>query len=83
MKKDSKEFDNWWCKSCEKEIPKAELVDHLKEHGITTDNGTRSMISHADGQDFFDWTFEWDIGGVKFIQHTRTLRRGADKRAWA
>lgn len=77
-----KEFDNWRCESCDKNMPKSELVGHLKEHGITTASGTRSMLSHADGRDFFEWRFEWDIGGLKFFQHTRSLRRGADKRAW-
>ena len=80
MSETKKEFNNWHCETCQKSMTQSELPEHLtKEHGITDDSGKRSMLSHVDGRDFYDWTYQWTIGGMKFVQHTRSLRRGADK----
>lgn len=63
-----------------------EMMKRLKEaHGIDTKStkGTRKMIYHIDGDTWFSYTYEWEINGMKFGQHTRCNRRGSNLHQWS
>ena len=79
----TKESNIWHCNECNVDIEHADFPAHLKEkHGITDAKGKRSMVMHADGADFYSWTWEWEIGGKKFVQNTVNKRRGMDAAMW-
>jgi hypothetical protein len=64
----------------------AAFLKRLKEvHGIdpATTKGQRSTRMHMDGDTWFSYEWEWTIGGKKFHQSTRQLRRGMDREIWA
>lgn len=68
------------------EYPHAEFMKRLKEvHGIDpkTTKGTKKMLMHMDGDTWFAWDYEWEIGGKKFTQHTRTNRTGENLHIWS
>jgi hypothetical protein len=68
------------------EFSHADFLKRLKEvHGIdpATTKGTRRMVMHMDGDTWFSYVWEWEIGGKKFTQATRQLRRGLDRQIWA
>ena len=70
----------------DQEFEHADFMKRLKEaHGIdpATTKGTKKMLSRIDGDTWFSWTYEWEIAGKKFTQHTRDLRRGMDREVWA
>lgn len=79
---------NYWLDETEpeKRFDHADFMKRLKEvHGIdpTTTKGTRRMNMHIDGEDFFSYVWDWEIGGKKFTQCTRQLRTGMNKHIWA
>lgn len=47
-----------------------EFPDHLKNHNIQETKGTRTMLTHMDAKDWFSSSYEWIIGGFKFVQYT-------------
>lgn len=74
------EFNYFICPECDPEsitkLTPEEFRKHLKEfHEITSKNGTRIMVKHADAMDWFGYQYEWEIGGKKFTQHIRQARR--------
>jgi hypothetical protein len=85
-KKDERRYGSFWtCPNCEghPEIPQNHFVNHLKEkHGITDAKGKRSMISHLDGDTWFAWNYEWEIGGLKFFQSTCDKRSPESAAMW-
>lgn len=63
----------------------AEMMKRLKEvHGIdpATTKGKKQMVWHIDGTTWFDWRWDWEIGGKTFQQSTRTMRSGEDAAYW-
>ena len=81
------EYNLCRCQTCadSKDMGFEDFLKHLESvHGIKRGtSGTRSMIMHADGRDFSDWTYQWEIGDVKFIQTTRTMRAKDDMMRYA
>lgn len=78
---------NVWCDPSApgQEFTHADFMKRLKEiHGIdpATTKGQRRMLSHVDGDTWFSWSYEWEIAGKKFTQHTRDLRTGMDREIW-
>jgi hypothetical protein len=76
VKTEQRKFGTFWkCLSC-KDEPEFEhdgMMKHLKEtHGIDpkTTKGTKKMLMHMDGDTWFSWDYEWEIGDVKAHQHT-------------
>ena len=70
----------------DQEFDIADFMKRLKEvHGIdpATTKGTRIMLSHIDVDIWFSWSYEWELAGKKFTQHTRDLRTGMDREMWA
>jgi hypothetical protein len=70
----------------DQEFEHAAFMKHLKEvHGIDskTTKGTRRTLSHCDGDTWFSWSYEWEIGGKKFTQHTCYLRTGDNLAMWS
>jgi hypothetical protein len=70
-------FNVWCCEECDglKPMEQTEFQAHLiNVHRIIETDGTRSMRMHLDGTDFYEWVWDWEIGGKKFTQHTRSLR---------
>ena len=62
----------WVCKNCDDE-PHL-LTDEFKEHIRTVHKikkgteGTRKMLIHLDGQDYWRSTYEWTFEGLNFLQ---------------
>lgn len=68
------------------DINHMDFMKRLKEvHDIdpATTKGTKKMLMHMDGDTWFSWDYEWELGGKKFIQHTRDNRTGMNKHIWA
>lgn len=61
---------------CDREFDSMKAMkEHLeKDHGVTDSKGTRSMQMHLDCADSYDSTFEWTVGGVKFLQYSTRAR---------
>lgn len=79
------EWNLFKCLSCkgEPEFTPEELKAHLQDtHGITETKGTRRMIFHLDGTDFFQSEYEWQIGEVKLDQQVRCKRDKESKKLW-
>jgi len=77
MCQDAEEYDLWLCCSCEDSEPmeRKDMLKHMESvHKITTKEGTRSILVHMDGTNFYIWKYEWEIEGYKFIQETRCKR---------
>ena len=77
----------WCCPNCSKEpdFTHEAMMTHLKEaHGIDakTTQGTKRMLMHIDGSDFYESQSEWTIAGLKFYQTTRNQRTGEDAMMW-
>ena len=78
----------WICQGClgNPEFDHAEMMTHLQEvHGIDTKTtkGTKTMMTHMDGTDWFASQHEWDINGLKCLQTTTCKRSAESKRYWA
>ena len=78
----------WICQGCQgnPEFEHAEMMAHLQEvHGIDpkTTKGTKTMMTHMDGTDWFASQHEWDIAGLKCLQTTTCKRSAESKRYWA
>ena len=57
----------------------ASMKEHLQSvHKLTEFKGSRSMVVHLDCADSYHSTFEWNISGVKFYQHTCNPRHKND-----
>ena len=55
------------------------MVKHLREfHKITESSGTQKMISHMDFADSYSSVYEWEVGGVKFVQEYSAKRKKSD-----
>lgn len=80
-KKEVKEYNICTCLSCEgnPEFDHPEMMKHLSEkHGIDSKSskGTREMLMHMDGEDFYTWRYKWTLdAGVTFEQETCNKRR--------
>lgn len=60
-----------------------EFIEHLeKVHKITDTKGTRSMMMHLDGKDFYSYMWSWEIGGMKFVQTTNSKRGRESQGYW-
>jgi hypothetical protein len=49
---------------------------------ISKTKGSRLMVLHLDGTDFFESTYEWTFGKVSFTEHTRDSRTKEDAMLW-
>ena len=68
------------------EFSHAEFMKRLQEvHGIDTKNTKRkrSLNMHMDGDTWFSYIWDWEIGGKKFTQSTRQNRTGDNLAMWA
>ncbi len=79
MDKTADSFNIWQCESCEgqPEFEQADFEKHLKEvHGIDPKDmrGSRSMVLHIDGRDWYQTNYEWVIKGLAFLQSCRNKR---------
>ena len=77
----------WVCPNCpdNPEFEHEAMMKHLKEvHGIDpkTIKGKKSMLMHLDGDTWFSWDYEWEIGDLKFLQHTCSKRTRSDAMHW-
>ena len=53
-----------------------EFKKHLVEsHNIRSREGTRTLLTHIDGNGWYSSTYEWKIEGKKFLQHIKNKRR--------
>ena len=80
-----KKYNVFYCETCAEhpEMSMDEMKAHLETvHGITKLEGTRSMILHVDGPDFYCSKFAWEIGGVKLTQECQNKRSGEDAMYW-
>lgn len=70
---------SWHCIECDKDFEHKEFIAHIKGfHEISDTSGTRQMLSHMDGAKWFSSTYEFTIGGKKFIQSVVCLRQKDD-----
>lgn len=78
------EKNDFFCDSCKSDAMSVDqLKTHLKEkHGITDTNGTRKMLMHTDGADWFGYQYEWTIGGLKFLQSLVQKRDEESRMYW-
>mgnify|MGYP003440576923 CR=1 FL=1 len=67
----------WLC--CDKTFSQPEIVEHLKTvHNVQQPiNGTRSMITHLDGREYFESHYKWKVGELVLHQSVR-MERAAD-----
>lgn len=88
-KPDTRRYGSFWiCPNCEgsPEFDHEAMMKHLKDaHQIDpkSTKGKKSMLMHLDGDTWFSWDFEWEIGGLKFNQHTCNKRSQDDMMRWA
>lgn len=86
-KEKTKPYNVWFDETAPgQEFTHAEMMTRMKEvHGIdpATTKGTRSMMMHMDGDTWFSYVWEWEIGGKKFTNSTRQNRRGMDREIWS
>lgn len=73
--------NRWVCVTCNsKSMTQNKMKSHLdSDHGISGDlKGSRQMLIHIDGRDFFasdyNWVFETNKGEVNAVQKTVTPR---------
>lgn len=87
LEKREKKFGSWWsCETCGEKQPsmeQAEFIKHLEEvHHIKETKGTRSLMMHLDGADWYSYAWSWEIGGLKFVQTTNSKRSKQDAMYW-
>ncbi len=85
VSKKERRYGCWWV-CCDKEFPsvdemKAHLLEVHKIDGSKT-QGTRSMLAHMDGADWFSWDYKWEYPGLTFTQHTCQKRDKASRMNW-
>jgi len=83
MSRQIKEYNVYFCETCESKPEfksPEEVMEHLRiVHGIQKGTkGTRSMLAHIDGRDYYKYAFAWEIGGVKLTQETQNRRAKDD-----
>lgn len=76
-------FDIWKCMACdgEPEFSQGAMREHLASvHGIDarTTQGTRKMLMHMDGRNWFQTNYQFDIKGVTLINFCRQRRSRRD-----
>jgi hypothetical protein len=79
------EFNVFYCETCAEhpEMTPEEAIEHVKiVHGISEMKGTRSMIVHLDGKDFYCSKYAWDIGGVNLTQECQNRRSPESAAYW-
>lgn len=74
MKEPAKPSNDWICLQCpgKPSFEHPAMMEHLKNvHQIDTKNtkGSRALLAHIDGSDFFTYTWEWTIRDLKFVQN--------------
>lgn len=78
VKEKPKPHTVWRCETCEgrPEIPFDQLLAHLRSHGINEEKimGERSLRTHIDGRDTYQYVFEWKIGDVRLTQREYGVR---------
>lgn len=85
---EQRRFGSFWiCPNCEgnPEFEHDAMMTHFKEvHALDpkTTKGKKSMLCHVDGDTWFCWAYEWEIGGLKFHQHTCSKRSPEDAANW-
>lgn len=61
----------------------AELKRHMAEkHQVTEFKGSKQLAMHMDGDTWFSYSWNLDIGGVKFVQNTTQPRSREDQAYW-
>ncbi len=86
-KKERKFGVSWTCPQCEgnPEFDHPQMMKHLAEvHQIDpkTTKGTKRMMMHVDGSDFYASQYEWTIGEKIFVQNACHKRTGLNKQMW-
>lgn len=70
---------SWHCVECNEDFEHNKFITHIKNyHNITETSGVRQMLSHMDGAKWFSSTYEFTIGGKKFIQSVVCVRQKDD-----
>lgn len=76
----------WTCVSCQDKptMPHAEMIQHLLEkHGLQKPlQGTKQMLMHLDGTDWYSSTYSWKIGEVELQEFWQCPRRKDDMMRW-
>ncbi len=72
-------FNRWKCLECEDqpEFEHADMMKHLQEvHQIDlkTAKGTRQMVMHLDGSNWYQSDYKIEIDGKKFMNYVRNKR---------
>lgn len=87
-RKGIKEYNHFYCVNCKSgpmdsiEKVKAHLLD-VHHIDITDKQFTRSMLSHIDARDYYQWKYLWKIEDVELEQETLNKRTGEDAEMWA
>ena len=78
----ARESNTYQCRTCADNpvfTDHKEMLKHLREfHKITEATGTKKMISHMDFADSFSSVYEWEVGGIKFVQEVSAKREKSD-----
>lgn len=77
------------CIACQLDIDllapdgKAAFKQHMREkHQISDFKGKRTLAMHMDGDNWFSYSWDWEIGGVKLVQNTVQARSAEDQAYW-
>lgn len=86
VKKTPRRYGVWWI-CCNKEFTHDEFKSHLlDDHKVDVNEktqGTKKMLMHLDGSDYFSSQYEWEIAGVKgIIQNTCSKRSKSSRMYW-
>ena len=78
-----KPVNEWTCLVCkgEPKFTHKAMMTHIQtvhQIDIKNEKASRTMIEHMDAEDWFSSTYEWELKGLKFSQHTVELRDKSD-----
>lgn len=73
-KQEDTSFNVWSC--CDNSFTHEEVMKHLEEvHGLQRPlKGSREMIQHIDGREYFQSDYKWTIGELVLYQSVRSVR---------
>lgn len=78
MAQERKFGTTWSCVKCGEDKPPmehADFIKHLEEvHQIKDTQGNKKGLAFMDGSGYAIQVYEWEIGGLKFIQTTTCKR---------
>lgn len=87
-RKPKKATRDFYCETCKQKD--AMTLDAMKEHfravhqiDVTKTKGTREMVMHLDGTDFYESNYVWTFGDVKMVEATWNPRSKADRALWS